>query len=243
MLCVNGITFNMGLAHSPSIISDGLVFYLDAANRRSYSGSGNTANGLVSGIGGTLVNGVGFGATNSGFFNFDGANDFLNIPSSILQFGTSDFTIQFWFKVPTILDGKTIFSDGWGITNGGFLFYTYKVGSDERFLYYSTSTNGVWDIADSKVILLAPTYNTWYNVAVLRIGNNFTLYLDGKSVNTFSSSLSLRNTGYPYTFGADSSASRACAVSLGNLLIYKNKGLSATEILQNYNATRKRFGL
>jgi|688.fasta_scaffold288928_2 hypothetical protein len=234
----------MGTKYNPNIVRDGLVYYIDAANTRSYSGAGLTVNGLVGGIGGTLVNGVGFGTTNAGYFIFDGTNDFLNIPSSTLQFGTSDFTIQFWFKVPTILnDGKTIFSDGWGLTNGGFLFYTYKVGSDERFLYYSTSTNGVWDIADSKVILLAPSYNTWYNVAVLRIGNNFTLYLDGRSVNTFSSSLSLRDTGYPYTFGADSSASRACAISLGNLLIYKNKGLSATEILQNYNATKMRYGL
>ena len=78
MLCVNGITYNMGLAHSPSIISDGLIFYLDAANSRSYSGSGNTANGLVGGIGGTLVNGVGFTSSNNGLFSFDGSNDYIN---------------------------------------------------------------------------------------------------------------------------------------------------------------------
>ena len=45
----------MGISAGPSGVSDGLVFQLDAANFRSYSGSGNTANGLVSGIGGTLV--------------------------------------------------------------------------------------------------------------------------------------------------------------------------------------------
>jgi len=49
----------MGISAGPSGVSDGLVFQLDAANLRSYSGTGLTANGLVSGIGGTLVNGVG----------------------------------------------------------------------------------------------------------------------------------------------------------------------------------------
>jgi len=65
----------MGLAHSPSIIADGLVFYLDAANTRSYSGSGLTVNGLVGGIGGSLVNGVGFTSSNNGSFIFDGSDD------------------------------------------------------------------------------------------------------------------------------------------------------------------------
>ena len=50
----------MALQHHPRIVSNGLVGYWDAANTRSYSGSGITINGLVGGIGGTLLNGVGF---------------------------------------------------------------------------------------------------------------------------------------------------------------------------------------
>ena len=51
----------MGLDHSPLIVTDGLSLYTDAVNTRSYVGSGTTVNGLVSGIGLTLINGVGFG--------------------------------------------------------------------------------------------------------------------------------------------------------------------------------------
>ena len=69
----------MGISAGPNSVSNGLVFQLDAANLRSYSGSGNTANGLVSGIGGTLVNGVGFTSSNSGSFIFDGTDDYINI--------------------------------------------------------------------------------------------------------------------------------------------------------------------
>ena len=43
----------MGIDYNNIIVSDGLVFYIDAANPRSYSGTGLTANGLVGGIGAT----------------------------------------------------------------------------------------------------------------------------------------------------------------------------------------------
>ena len=65
----------MAVGYNPSIVSDGLVFYIDAANSRCYSGSGITVNGLLGGIGGTLVNGVGFTSSNNGSFIFDGTND------------------------------------------------------------------------------------------------------------------------------------------------------------------------
>jgi len=48
----------MGIAYNTSIVSSGLVFALDAANSRSYSGSGLTAYGLVSGANRTLLNGT-----------------------------------------------------------------------------------------------------------------------------------------------------------------------------------------
>ena len=70
----------MGVKAGPRVSTNGLVFDIDAANSRSYSGSGLTVNSLVSGIGGTLVNGVGFTSSNNGFFSFDGSNDYLLIP-------------------------------------------------------------------------------------------------------------------------------------------------------------------
>lgn len=234
----------MALGHSPQIVTQGLVFYIDPSSTKSYAGFGNTIYNMVnSSIGGTFFNFSANPIDNTGnrSIYLNGSTNAVLIPSSNLQFGTSDFTIQFWFKIQNFTDGKTIFSDGWGATNGGFLFYTYKVGSDERILYYSTNSNGNWDIAQAKDIILAPSYNTWYNVAVSRIGNTFTLYSNGQSVNTFSSSLSLRNTGYPYSLGASPIAGNACTCSIGSVLIYKNKGLTATEILQNYNSTRKKY--
>ena len=68
----------MGIAYNTSIVSDGLVFALDAGNTRCYSGSGNTSNALVGSKIGALTNGVGFTNSNNGSFTFDGTNDFMH---------------------------------------------------------------------------------------------------------------------------------------------------------------------
>ena len=68
----------MGIKAGPKIVDDGLVFSLDAAVSRSYSGSGLTIYDLYSGTGATLINGVGYSSINSGYFSFDGTNDYIN---------------------------------------------------------------------------------------------------------------------------------------------------------------------
>ena len=237
----------MGLSHSPSIITENLEFYIDPSNTRSYPGFGNTIYNIVnSSMGCTFVNFTANPIDNAGnrsiFFD-NASNNAVFIPSSNLQFGSSDFTIQFWFKFPGYSNnnGKVIFSDSWGPSNGGFLFYTYQSGGTEKILFYSTSTDGSWNIALEKDLIVSPSFNTWYNVAVTRTGNVFTLYANGQITNTFSSSLSLRNTGLPYSLGASPTAANASKCSIGSVFIYRNKGLSAAEINQNYHATKKKY--
>ena len=80
----------MGIAYNTSLVTDGLVFSIDAANPRSYSGSGITVNGLVSGIGGTLFNGVGFSSANNGSFFFDGTNDQISTANIDLSYTVAE---------------------------------------------------------------------------------------------------------------------------------------------------------
>jgi len=87
----------MGVKSGPRIVKDGLVFDIDAAVIRSYSGSGLTANGLVAGLGATLVNGVGFGSTNNGYFIFDGSNDYINAGNDT-SIQISSGTISAWAR-------------------------------------------------------------------------------------------------------------------------------------------------
>jgi len=245
MLCVNGITYNMGLAHSPSIISDGLIFYLDAANSRSYSGSGNTANGLIGGIGGTLVNGVGFTSSNNGLFFFDGTNDFINITTDALDIGTSNFSVSVWFKTNAAQNQSLLanqVNNGWngfnfGINSSGNLTPTVDWGSSQQYgalQSASTYNDNVWRLAT--FVMNGATVSNW---KLYINGVQVSAPLEGTSVSTISGS-GISNA-IPLTIGYRTAGSYFSG-QIGVAKIY-NRALTQQEILQNYNATRKRFGL
>ena len=69
----------MGTSYAPNIVKDGLVFYIDAANLRSYPGSGTTANTLLGTSNATLNGGVTFDSANLGNFNCDGVDDYISL--------------------------------------------------------------------------------------------------------------------------------------------------------------------
>jgi hypothetical protein len=146
----------MGVIAGANINDNGLIFSLDAANFRSYSGSGLTSFGLVGGIGGTLVNGAGFGSTNLGYFIFDGTNDYL-VTSAINLSSTNNITVLFWTKIVNYrevsLNSNSIleFSSNYNNTTGGF---NISFGDDS-----SVAFGGVYPIT------LAVKGNTNYNFA------------------------------------------------------------------------------
>jgi len=242
----------MGIAYNTSIVMDGLLFYLDAANPRCYSGSGLTANGLIGGIGGTLVNGVGFGSTNSGYFIFDGTNDYL-VTSAINLSSTNNITVLFWTKIVNYrevsLNSNCIleFSSNYNNTTGGF---NISFGDDS-----SVAFGGVYPIT------LAIKGNTNYNFATFsknlvndlawhhwacildksQSGLEVSLYIDGVLRSPLITSIADNTNNFDNTnlFVANRAFSN---INLSNLQLY-NRVLSAAEIKTNYNGTKKRYGL
>jgi hypothetical protein len=101
----------MALAHSPKIVTDGLVLCLDAGNPKSYPGSGTTWTDLSgNGNNGTLVNGVGYNSGNGGSLVFDGVNDRVTInASSHTNLSSGNFTISSWFYIPTSVDTTNLY--------------------------------------------------------------------------------------------------------------------------------------
>ena len=216
----------MGIDYNNIIVSDGLVFYMDAANPRSYSGTGLTANGLVGGIGGTLINGVGFTSSNNGSFIFDGSNDYINFGnSSAVQ--QSSGTLSAWAKASSPGGGYR----GIIAKQGAYgLFYTDSVLVAYDWAADAPRSTGV-NIAD----------NTWKNVVLTYqsgVSNGTRIYINGVSVLTTTITV-LNQTGNLFG-GAEANAGQyaACQISLFNMY---NRALSATEILQNYNATKGRY--
>ena len=218
----------MALQHHPRIVSNGLLMYIDAANTRSYSGSGNTALGLITGIDGTLVNGVGFTTANNGAFTFDGSNDYINFGnSSAVQ--QSSGTLSAWAKASSPGGGYR----GIIAKQGAYgLFYTDSVLVAYDWTADAPRSTGI-NIAD----------NTWKNVVLTYqsgVSNGTRIYINGVSVLT--TTITIFNQINNLFGGAEANASQFASCQVSSFKMY-NRVLTATEVLQNYNASKKRFGL
>ena len=230
----------MGVIAGANINDNGLIFSLDAANFRSYSGSGLTSFGLVGGIGGTLVNGVGFTSSNNGSFTFDGTNDFINCGNFLDN--PTDFTVVAWQKTSKFSSQQMVVAKlvnygsgaGWGLI----------ARPDSLGLAFILQTNGSnWIVYYSSKIT---TDNLWHHVAAV-ISNKIVVgfYVDGISysinsesggtISTISNSINVR-------IGRDEANEYIYEGNISNTAIY-NRALTAKEIKQNYNATKKRYGL
>jgi hypothetical protein len=216
----------MALQHHPRIVTNGLVGYWDAANTRSYSGTGLTVNGLVGGIGGTLVNGVGFGTTDNGYFIFDGSNDYINFGnSSTLQQSTG--SLSAWTKASSPGSGYR----GIIAKQGAYgLFYTDSVLVAYDWAADTPRSTGI-NIAD----------NTWKNVVLTYqsgVSNGTRIYINGVSVLT--TTITIQSQVANLFGGAEANASQFASCQISSLNMY-NRALAAAEVLQNYNAMRGRY--
>jgi hypothetical protein len=218
----------MALEHHPRIVTNGLVMYVDAANTRSYSGTGFTANGLVGGIGGTLVNGVGFGTTDNGYFIFDGTNDYINFGnSSTLQQSTG--SLSAWTKASSPGSGYR----GIIAKQGAYgLFYTDSVLVAYDWAADTPRSTGI-NIAD----------NTWKNVVLTYqsgVSNGTRIYINGVSVLT--ATITIQSQVANLFGGAEANANQFASCQISSFKMH-NRVLTAQEILQNYNSIKKRYGL
>ena len=225
----------MGLAHSPSIVTDGLVLCLDAANTKSYPGSGTTWTDISGkGYDGTLTNGPTFSSNYGGNIVFDGSNDFITgVHNSELNL-RNDVTVECWFRrTGSRSTWARIFGKGNGSNRTYGLWYHVN---QNKFLYqrYGPST---MNINITKTVVL----NTWYHMVGTSSGSTHTLYVNGVKIGTSSISTTFHSSTDPYKVGShDNNYHHIGDVS--NCRIY-NRGLSEAEVKQNYNAHKGRFGL
>jgi hypothetical protein len=218
----------MALQHHPRIVSNGLLMYIDAANTRSYSGSGNTALGLITGIDGTLVNGVGFTTANNGAFTFDGSNDYINFGnSSAVQ--QSSGTLSAWAKASS--------------PGGGYRGIIAKQGAYGLFYTDSVLVAYDWSADTPRSTGINIADNTWKNVVLTYqsgVSNGTHIYINGVSVLT--TTITIQSQVANLFGGAEANASQFSSCQASSFKMY-SRVLSAVEILQNYNATKKRYGL
>ena len=221
------------------IVTSGLTLLLDAGFTPSYPKSGTSWTDLsFSGNNGTLINGPTFNSSNGGSIVFDGTNDYVNLSDSDNWFYTGNFTIEFWYYFNSVPDSL------------GQFFYNQRVNGDNYFFIFAMNTKWEFDSYIGGVqgpkITYPTTHNTgtWNCISLTRIENNFSLYLNSTLVGSQTNSSNLINLNAPLEFGRWSGGpSRYINASVSSLKIYKGRGLTTTEIQQNFNAQKSRFGL
>ena len=225
----------MATKGGPNTIEDGLVFVVDAANNKSYPGSGTTWKDLSGNDNdGTLVNGPTFDGANGGSLVFDGTDDYVEFPYSG-DLTTESFTFMFFAKSDVTGGNRRTFM---GLSNGGdFAYKTYNmqiwsgekqflsfVGNNSSYSSYNFYINGDFRDWNFYCTVMTPTtIKTWVNDELMYDSN---VNLRG-SFDRFW----IAQRGGQYFQG-----------KIPNFTIY-NKALSDSEVLQNYNALKDRFGL
>lgn len=230
----------MAAYHSPKIVTSGLVLCLDAANTKSYPGSGTTWTDLSNNKkNGSLLNGPTFSSTNGGVLDFDGTNDHVNLgnASNFISPSQSTFTINSWVKTNVVSTYKKIFST----INSGTQTITgvyFSLGPSPDFVYIgfltSTSTKGV-----SYNVNI--TTSRFYNICGTYDGANIRLYIDGNQVASTTHTGTIGTSGIARISGYDNNG-ETWSGSIAQVSIY-NIALTAAEVQQNFNALRGRFGI
>ena len=197
------------------IVSNGLILNLDAAQLRSYPTTGTTWTDLSgNGYNATLVNGPTFNSANGGSIVFDGTNDYALV-SSVVNYKS----VSGWLYITTTqVFNQYIFDARLGSSQG--YVYTGETGPDWNQLYI----NGV-------LTTITPSVNG-YALNYLPVNQWFHFYYRNTSLRTGTITLFAR-----YTFVEGFRAGR-----YGAFYAY-NRDLTATEVSQNYDSTKSRFGL
>ena len=218
-----------GFANNAPIVTDGLVFYVDAGNSKSYPGSGTTWTDLVGSNDGTLTNGPTYDSGNGGSVVFDGGNDYASIGyTQPAQSSTTSFTWSIWIYLPAggHNNNDVIFGNRYGPQNLQFIKIT-----PTSWEYYSGGGENIsYNVPD----------NQWLNLCVVKDQGTHYYYSNGSQVGTRSSTRSV--VANPVFMAADAynGVKESANVKFATAMIYE-KGLSASEVLQNYNALKNRF--
>jgi hypothetical protein len=227
----------MGTSYNANIVTDGLVLCLDAANPRSYPGSGTAWYDLSgNGNNGTLVNSPTFSFTNRGVFDFDGTNDYVacgNLDSYLT--GITDVSFMTYVSTDIVDSNTHIIAGRYEGSNGWEMF----IHSTNVLRWGGRENTSLFISVDSSFQL---NTNRWYFFAGTKQGNVWNLYVDGDLHNsTTAGNGTTTFVSKPLSIGRQFS-SLYWNGQIANSLVY-NRALSANEVKQNFNATRGRYGI
>ena len=237
----------MAINNNPKIVTDGLIFHVDSADKNCYGGSGASVNDLSpSGLTSTFTNPSYSGSVNQGSFHYDGVDKYITVPSSAITNLQNNLSFEVWFNkqgvgsVGSAFDG--IFQKEGGYS--GYPVYGIRASSEANptnlIMQFSYSgTNGDADQTNVKVNGI--TIGEWVCCSVTVSSDNVAKgYYQGELQSTLTLDGDLKDEN------------NTCLIGIGDgrrfngyipiVKIY-NRELSASEVKQNFDAMKSRFGL
>ena len=234
----------------PEIVTDGLILHLDASNASSYPGSGTTWFDLSGNNNdGTLVGGVGYSTEVGGTLTFDGVDDYVNAShtQTVVTDYLSDWSLSIWYQSDGDLAIGTDALFAFGETSDNDPLYILGPSglesgtqSDQARLLIRNELNSVLLLQSTSTFFFD---NTWINLTFVNNNGTVSVYKNGVFDTNFTYSHNLINTN-TFTLAGLLRTSLCCNLDtkIGQVFMY-NKLLSVSEIQQNFNATKNRFGL
>lgn len=242
----------MGIAYNTSIVRDGLVLHLDAANVKSYPGSGNTWSDLSGNEkDGVLNNNPTYSSNNNGYFSFNGSTNYTALPTNFFSFPSlNTFTISVFFKSSQTTGGPILVQQNTNNPSSASAYVPVIYLRSDGYIRYEP----FWTGSGNNFILSSSSLNNdiWHNIVATYDSGTCNLYVDGIFNSTLSGlSLSSFTTTYYYFISAGESLGGSNGRSLGtnyfsgdiaNFVFYEN-ALTEAEIKQNFEALRGRYGI
>ena len=253
MMSYASYTSSGGGGGGDNVVTDNMVVYLDAGNSSSYSGSGTAWNDVSGNSNNfTLINGPTYSSSDGGAIVFDGTNDYATSPSGVsyLKFGTNDYSYGVWAQFNSFADNASTLStkqdNDLGSVNtnwqldfggaGGRFRHVFRHGASGQQIFESTT---------------AASTGTWYYIFIVndRSENAMRMYINGSLLSdginystVYGTSTDVGNFDGFWRVGANRGLHTFTNGKIAQVHVYKGKALTASEVLQNYDASKSRYG-
>ena len=230
----------MGTAYNTNVVTDGLIACWDAANRRSYPGTGTTWTDLVLQNAGSMSPSPTFESDKAGVMSFDGTDDIVTINSSteLSALTTGDFSFEAWVNVVDADDVPNRYVCVISLVNAGLILmgHSYPTGKAGVGLLVP-HTNPSYENLGTGFTSASFSYGEWVHVACTRTGTTYSTYINGVG------GVSTTENGWwdvpDWKIGKGYS-SHFFYGDMGAIRVY-NRVLTPAEVSQNYEAMKPRF--
>jgi len=220
-----------------TIVQQGLVLNLDAGNPYSYGGAGTTFYDVSPTALSWTINNATYNSSDPKYFSYNGSNSWLESSTSA-AYDSQTITMECWFYPATL-------------TQDGFLFEKGQVNTQySMFLafgntFYFRTIGGT--INNQDLTFASSTYltaNIWNHVICTYNGSTKIIYVNGVQAASVNASGTLQTGQTNQYIGKYGAATNNFPFNgrIAESRVY-NIALSAAQVLQNYNATKGRFGL